>query len=283
MSFNIKSNGSYYATLDDGNLSANRVYTLPDQSGTLAVSGSGDFTSGTAGTSGTSGSSGTSGANGSSGTSGANGSSGTRGTSGANGSSGTSGTSGSSGTSGANGSSGTSGTGFSTITNSVDNRVLTSTGATNSANAEANLTFDGLALSVAGAIAMSGNSEVRLPILVGYDEKIITRTISANAVGGVLTLDLTTANVFRITLDGNLTELTTSNDPASGLAYGFTIILVGDGTARSFGWNAKFKWLSGAPAIVSTLNNADVYSFVSVNQGSGYLSLVIAQNQAGLA
>jgi len=84
--------------------------------------------------------SGTSGIAGSSGTSGANGIAGSSGTSGTKGTSGTTGTSG---TSGANGSSGTSGTGFSTITNPVDNRILTSLGTTNTANAEANLTFDG--------------------------------------------------------------------------------------------------------------------------------------------
>ena len=100
----------------------------------------------TSGTSGIAGSSGTSGANGAAGSSGTSGTKGTSGTSGANGaagSSGTSGTKGTSGTSGANGSSGTSGTGFSSITNPADNRILTSLGTTNTANAEANLTFDG--------------------------------------------------------------------------------------------------------------------------------------------
>ena len=78
-----------------------------------------------------------------SGTSGIAGSSGTSGANGIAGSSGTSGTRGTSGTTGTSGTSGSSGTGFNTITNPVDNRILTSLGTTNTANAEANLTFDG--------------------------------------------------------------------------------------------------------------------------------------------
>ena len=44
-----------------------------------------------------------------------------------------------------------------TITNSGDNRVLTSIGTTTGINAESNLTFDGTTLAVTGAITVSGN------------------------------------------------------------------------------------------------------------------------------
>jgi len=125
-------------------------------SGTSGTSGS----SGSSGTSGSSGSSGTSGSSGSSGTSGTSGSSGSSGTSGSSGSSGTSGSSGSSGTSGSSGSSGTSGSsgssgssGTTTITNATDNRVMTSAGGV-TLNGEANLTFDGTTLYVAGALGV---------------------------------------------------------------------------------------------------------------------------------
>lgn len=101
------------------------------------------------------------GGSGSSGTSGVNGSSGTSGQTGANGSSGTSGQTGiagSSGTSGQSGSSGTSGTGFSTISNAVDNGVLTSNGTTNQAVAEANFTFDGNVGRLTGSLIVSGTN-----------------------------------------------------------------------------------------------------------------------------
>jgi hypothetical protein len=85
---------------------------------------------------------------------------------GTSGSSGTSGTSGSSGTSGTSGSSGTSGTGFSAITNSVDNRVLTSDGTVTSANAEANITFDGTTLEVTGNIKGNTSNTINVNALV---------------------------------------------------------------------------------------------------------------------
>ena len=106
--------------------------------GSLTVSGSLfiNGTSYTAATSGTSGSSGSSGSNGSSGTSG---------------SSGSNGSSGSSGTSGSNGSSGSSGT--TTVTNASADRVMTSEGGV-TLNGEANLTFNGTTLYVAGALGV---------------------------------------------------------------------------------------------------------------------------------
>jgi hypothetical protein len=93
-----------------------------------------------------------------SGTSGSSGINGSSGTTGINGSSGTSGINGSSGTTGPSGTSGTSG-GFN-ITNPGDNRILTSLGTANSANAESNLTFDGTRLSVTGSAYISGTSSV---------------------------------------------------------------------------------------------------------------------------
>jgi hypothetical protein len=122
-------------------------------SGTSGVNG-GNGTSGTSGVNGGNGTSGTSGVNGNNGTSGTsgvngnNGTSGTSGVNGGNGTSGTSGTSGANGGTGSSGTSGTSGTGFSTISSAANNRVLTSDGSANAAVAEANLSFDGTALSI---------------------------------------------------------------------------------------------------------------------------------------
>jgi hypothetical protein len=70
---------------------------------------------------------------------------------------GTSGTRGTSGTTGTSGTRGTSGTGFSSISTPGNNRVLTSDGATNSAVAETNLTFDGSILTVTGDVVVSGD------------------------------------------------------------------------------------------------------------------------------
>ena len=125
------------------------------QSGSSGTSGE-TGSSGSSGTSGETGSSGTSGSTGSSGTSGETGSSGTSGSSGSSGTSGSTGSSGTSGQSGSSGSSGSSGTGFTTISNAADNRLITSDGTSNSANAESNLTFDGSTLTVTGDTVVTG-------------------------------------------------------------------------------------------------------------------------------
>jgi hypothetical protein len=127
-------------------------------SGTSGISGSSGTSgeSGSSGTSGSSGQAGSSGSSGSSGQAGSSGSSGQSGSSGSSGSSGQAGSSGSSGSSGQSGSSGTSGTGFNTVSNPADNRLLTSDGTTNSANAESNLTFDGSTLTVTGDAVVTG-------------------------------------------------------------------------------------------------------------------------------
>ena len=125
-------------------------------SGSLSING----TSFTTATSGTSGTSGTAGSSGSSGTAGSSGSTGTSGSSGSTGTSGSSGTSGANGTSGSSGSSGTSGTGFTTVANAADNRILTSDGTANAANAEANITFDNSVLRVTGSFGVTGNTSI---------------------------------------------------------------------------------------------------------------------------
>ena len=104
------------------------------------------------------GSSGTDGTDGSSGSSGTDGTDGSSGSSGSSGTDGTSGTSGTSGTDGSSGSSGVDGTGFNTISNPGNNRVITSDGSTNSANAESNITFDGNDLTVNGNIILPSGS-----------------------------------------------------------------------------------------------------------------------------
>jgi hypothetical protein len=150
------SNGSSGTSGSSGSSGTSGSSGSNGSSGTSGSSGS-SGTSGSSGSNGSSGSSGTSGSSGSSGssgTSGSSGSSGTSGSSGSNGSSGTSGSNGSSGTSGSSGSNGSSGSsGTTTITNASADRVMTSEGGV-TLNGEANLTFNGTTLYVAGALGV---------------------------------------------------------------------------------------------------------------------------------
>ena len=259
------------------------VTTIAAPSGTSGTSGTAG-TSGTPGSSGTSGTAGSSGTAGTSGTPGSSGTSGTAGTSGTPGSSGTSGTSGltgDSGSSGTSGTAGTSGTGFSSISNFGDNRILTSDGTNNAAVAESNLSFDGSTLSVTGSINMGTGSVVN-PLLTGYYETMVSKSVANDFGGGIVNIDLRQGNVYKLKLDASVLDFNIQNNPTSLQAGTFTLVLEGDGTARAFNWGTEVTWPNGAPAIVSGSGVIDVYSFVSFNSGTEYLGLVITQNQTGL-
>lgn len=249
-------------------------------SGTSGTSGQ-DGVSGTSGTSGTRGSSGTSGTSGTTGTSGSSGTSGTTGSSGTSGIAGTSGTAGTSGGTGVSGTSGTSGTGFSTVTNFGDNRILTSDGTSNAAIAESNITFDGSVLSITGSMNMATGSLVN-PLLVGYYENIVSRSIASDYAGGIVNIDLRAGNVYKITLNGNIMDFNIQNNPISTHAGSFTLMLIGDGTPRTVSWGTEVIWPNGAPTIVSTAGNMDIYSFMTVNAGTEYVGFTLVQNTSGL-
>jgi hypothetical protein len=108
-----------------------------------------------------------------------------------------------------------------------------------------------------------------------------TLTVTGNGVGGVVTFNLENGPVFRLTLDGNVTSFTTSNDPPAGTAASFTVIVIADGSARAAAWDSKIYWPGGAPALPSTLGNASVFVFTTFDQGGAYLGLVVADDVAG--
>jgi hypothetical protein len=249
-------------------------------SGTPGSSGT-SATSGTSGLTGNDGSSGTSGTSGTPGSSGTSATSGTSGLTGNDGSSGTSGTSGTPGSSGTSGTAGTSGTGFSTVSNTGNDRILTSDGTANAAVAETNLSFNGSTLFVTGSINMGTGSVVN-PLLTGYYETMVSKSIANDFGGGIVQIDLKEGNVYKLKLDASVLDFNIQNNPTSLQAGTFTLVLEGDGTARAFNWGTEVTWPNGAPAIVSGSGYIDVYSFVSFNSGTEYLGLVITQNQTGL-
>ena len=102
--------------------------------------------------------------------------------------------------------------------------------------------------------------------------------------GAQIPIDLSTAQVFRTKLTVAAIGLTLSNIPdnANANAVGFSLLFVGDGTARTMTWNigsAGISWAAGtAPTYTSTANKVDIYSFLSTNGGSNWLGFVGGQN-----
>jgi hypothetical protein len=192
MAFKIKSSGSYYVTFDDKALTADRIYTLPDVSGSL-------------------------------------------------------------------------------LTSNITQNITVSS----------SMSITG-SLNVTGSITMNTGS-LNNPLLKGYYETMVSKSVANDFGGGVVNIDLRAGNVHKIKLDAAIMDFVIQNNPTSLQAGSFTLILEGDGTARAVSWGGEVTWPGGAPAIVSGSGNIDIYAFLSVNSGTEYVGLVITQNQSGLS
>jgi hypothetical protein len=120
------------------------------------------------------------------------------------------------------------------------------------------------------------SSTVYKPTLQYYNEPVSNPTITGNA----LTLDLSAAQVFGVTLNSPINTFTISNTPATAnRSIGFTLILTADGTARGVTWGASVKWSGGvAPTMTSTNGKKDIFTFLTVNGGSEWLGFIAGQN-----
>jgi hypothetical protein len=101
---------------------------------------------------------------------------------------------------------------------------------------------------------------------------------SASISSGTLTLDLSTAGVFYVSLNENITTLTISNAQSVG-SSAFTIVFTADGTPRAVAWGASVLWPAGAsPLLTSTNGKKDVFSFVTLDGGTNWYGFVGGQN-----
>ena len=112
------------------------------------------------------------------------------------------------------------------------------------------------------------NNYLIAPVLKAYSED---KTTNATTTGAV-TLDLSTTNVFDLTLTGN-TTFTFSNPPASTRVFSFSIIAKQDATGgRTITWPASKKFAGGvAPPATTTANAIDVWSVMTYDGGTSYI------------
>ena len=181
-----------------------------------------------------------------------------------------------------------------TASSGISASALTVAGATFSGNVAMTSTSShtGLAsfaggLSAAGStfsgnVNLQDNTLSRIELL-DYCERYVDLGDFANK-GAQIPIDLSTGQVFRTKLTLACTGLSVTNTPDNGNAnaVGFTLLFVGDGTARTMTWNigsTAAAWAGGvAPTYTSTLNKIDVYSFLSRDGGSNWLGFVGGQN-----
>ena len=134
-------------------------------------------------------------------------------------------------------------------------------------------------ISAAGTTAATFNGLVDMnfntlyePTLRYYNEVLASPAITAN----VLTLDLSTAQMFTVSLNANITTFTISNTPVTAnRSIGFTLIFTADGTARTVTWGAAVKWANNdPPALTSTNAKKDILSFVSPDGGTTWYGFI---------
>ena len=104
--------------------------------------------------------------------------------------------------------------------------------------------------------------------------------VSASAAisAGTLTLDLSAAGVFYVSLNAAITTLTISNTQTAG-SSAFTLIFTADGTPRTVTWGGSILWPGGtAPTLTSTNGKEDIFSFVTIDGGTTWFSFVGGQN-----
>lgn len=148
-------------------------------------------------------------------------------------------------------------------------KLLTVDGAGSGLDAD---TLDALSsaafLQLTGGQTLSGfmafaRNELRQPKLKDYSEVLTT---NATATGAV-TIDLSTANNFDLTLTG-ATTLTFSNPAPSGQTCSFTLLIRQGGTAYAVTYPASVKWSNDVIPDISAINKTSVLTFLTVNGGT---------------
>ena len=102
-----------------------------------------------------------------------------------------------------------------------------------------------------------------------------TRYLNSGVAMAANDVDLSLGTHFTKTISG-ATTLTFSNPPASGLAVGFVVEIVGDGSAIT--WPSSVKWhLGTAPTATAS---KEVYTFITTDGGTTYYGKKAGENLA---
>jgi len=145
--------------------------------------------------------------------------------------------------------------------------VLTSTTTT------ANAALPKAGGTLSGAVD-AGDQIISKAVFKDVGETLVTNGTS----GAAATIDLENGNFYKITLTANCT-LTFSNPPASGTAGSFTLFLVQDGTgSRTVTWPGTVDWSAAtAPTLTTTAAAVDVLTFITLDGGTVWNGFVAGQ------
>lgn len=244
---------------------------------------------GATGNTGPTGATGVQGASGSTGLTGATGNTGPTGATGVQGASGSTGLTGATGSTGPTGSTGIQGASGSTGLTGATGPLGGPTGATGSTGPAgptgatgATISYPdaGIAYSTGSAwgnsystsgsgqvVALANGATIATATFTAYRE---TTTTDAT-VTGTFTVDMSTANIFNITLTGN-TTFTFSNPATSGTTSNFLLAIKQGGSGSyTATWPASVKFPNNStPSLTTTVGKVDIFNFITFDGGTTY-------------
>jgi hypothetical protein len=110
-----------------------------------------------------------------------------------------------------------------------------------------------------------------------FDGGVVEDDSTVTSSAGAATINSRDGNVFSHTLSENVTY-TFSNAPASGRAFGFTLKVTQDSTARTITWPASVDWPDGtAPTLSTGSGDVDVFVFFTTNGGTTWYGFTAGQ------
>ena len=113
-----------------------------------------------------------------------------------------------------------------------------------------------------------------------FDGGIVEDDTTITSSSGTATLNCQDGNVFSHTLTEDVTY-TFSNAPASGRAFGFTLKVVQDSTARTITWPAAVDWAGAtAPTLSTGSGDVDVFVFFTVDNGTTWYGFTAGQDMS---
>ena len=139
-------------------------------------------------------------------------------------------------------------------------------------------------LTLNGTLTQTGNTNQtgNITLTGGMDASTYLEATSYREIyndlgtGGSATIDMSTANNFKRTFNGNAT-ITFSNAPA-GKAFGFTLITA-NAQAFTITWPVNVDWAGGSAPILTT-SGIDVLVFYTYDGGTTFYGFVVGKNMA---
>jgi hypothetical protein len=133
-------------------------------------------------------------------------------------------------------------------------------------------------LPLAGG-TLAGQVDAADNIISQAEIKDYSETVATANSTSAYAVNLTTGNIFNLTLTANCT-ITFTNPPATGKAGSVTLILTQDGVGtRTISWPASVKWPGGtAPTLSVSSASVDIIQLLTIDGGTTWRGFIAGTN-----